>query len=375
MAKLKKITFIITDCEFGGAEKMLYELCRGLRQSFSIQVLALKRKGHFAGLIEKLGIPVKSYNLPASLGLGYYFRLVPAFLKIRADLSEMQPDIVQGILFQGNFSAKLAGRLAGVKNIFCSLHTFDEGTIKVILEKLTGDMAQEYIVVSDALKIFCAQKFSIPLEKIVVVRNGIRLEQFAPPGKELREKLGVKSAGPLIGAIGRLHREKGLDVLIRSFSRVANEIPGISLLVIGDGPEKMSLEKLANDLGMSGRIAFTGFLPEAENYLPLFDLFVLPSRIEAMPIALMQAMAAGKPIVATDVGAVSELVKNNESALLVPPENEMVMAEAISRLLRDPGLSQKLGAVAKSRAEKEFSLDKMIEAYNKIYMNALEGKS
>jgi glycosyltransferase involved in cell wall biosynthesis len=375
MAGLKKIVFLITDCDFGGAEKMLYELCRGLNKSFPIQVLALKRKGHFGRMIEELGIPVKSYNLAPSLGLGYYFGLVSVFLRIRSDLVEMNPDIIQGILFQGNFFAKLAGRLAGIKNILCSLHTFDRGSAKVILEKLTNRMAQRYIVVSDALKVFCAEKFSIPLAKISVVRNGIQLEQFAPLGKELREKLGVKSEGPVIGAIGRLHREKGIDVLIRAFSRLASEMPGLSLLIIGDGPEKNSLEEMAKNSGIMDRIIFTGFLPEAEKYLPLFDLFILPSRIEAMPIALMQAMAAGKAIVATNVGAVSELVKDNESAMLVPPEDESLMSRAIAKLLRDPELSRKLGAAAKAKASSEFSLEKMIESYKKIYMDALEGKN
>lgn len=370
---MKKIVFIITDCDFGGAEQMLYELCRGLAGKFSVQVLALKSKGHFAKLIEESGVPVKSFGLGPKIGAGYFAQLSGVFFKIRHELKTHNPDLVQGVLFQGNLLAKLAGRAAGCKLILCSLHTFERGALKQIAEKLTHSLADRYIVVSEALKKFCAEKFSIPESEIVVIRNGIASSQ-----REARKispaELGVKTSGALLGAIGRLHREKGIDLLLRAFARLCPELPGLGLVVIGDGPERDNLAGLAEQLGIRERVLFSGFLPEPERFLPLFSVFVLPSRIEAMPVALMQAMAAGMAIVATRVGAVAELIDDEKSGLLVPAEDESRLAQAIRRILREPALAARLGAEAKSKAEREFSLDKMLASYEQLYTSLLEGQ-
>ena len=370
---MKKIVFIITDCDFGGAEQMLYELCKALCGKFSLQVLALKGKGHFAKLIEELGIPVKNYGLGQKVGIKYFCQLCMAFFKIRRELKTLKPDMVQGILFQGNLMAKLGGRPAGCKLVLCSLHTFDRGALKKMAEKLTRGLADRCIVVSDALKKFCAEKFSIPEDKIVVIRNGIA---FKKPGAERVSlaDLAVNSSGPVLGAIGRLHREKGIDLLLRAFHHLASEFPGLALVIIGDGPEKDNLVALAEKLRIRDRVSFTGFLPEPERFLPLFSVFALPSRIEAMPVVLMQAMAAGRAIVATRVGAVAELIDDSQSGLLVPSEDESLMTRAISQILRDPDLASKLGASARSKAEREFSLDKMNASYEKLYADLLQGQ-
>jgi L-malate glycosyltransferase len=178
----------------------------------------------------------------------------------------------------------------------------------------------------------------------------------------------------VIGAIGRLHREKGMDILVRSFSHLAGDFPDLKLVIIGDGPEKENLRELVSRMNLSERVIFAGFLPEPEKYIPLFEAFVLPSRIEAMPIALMQAMAAGKAIVATNVGGVSELIADNQTGFLVPVEDEFLMTRAISRILRDPALSKKMGQAAKEKAAGEFSRDKMVDSYRRLYQSAVEGK-
>ena len=375
MADLKKIVFFITDCDFGGAEQVLFELCQGLQGKFQIQVLVLKSKGHFARLIEQLAIPVKSYELGPKPGLAYFFRMAFVFLRAWSDLRKIKPDIVQGILFQGNLFAKLASKLSGAKIILCSLHTFDQGRIKFLAENLTSFLAKKYIVVSNALETFCIEKLRIPDGKIIVVRNGIQIRQTISDPKKLREKLGIKSDARIIGTIARLHWEKGIDLLIRAFHHLASEFPETILVIIGDGPEKENLKELAENLGIRDRVIFTGFQPEPERFFALFDLFALGSRIEAMPVALMQAMAQGKAIVATKVGGVPELVEDNKEALLVPAEDEFMLTRAISRLLHDPKLAKRLGENARAKAEQEFSLKKMIESYQKIYLELIEDKN
>ena len=374
MADLKKIAFIITDCDFGGAEQMLFEICSGLKNDFQLQVWVLKRKGYFARKIEEAGVPVKCYDLGTQMGPGYFLKFLLALLKFRADLKIFQPDVLQGILFQANLAAKITGKFAGTPVVFCSLHTFETGVLKIWIEKLTHGLAQKYLVVSDVLKKYLAEYFSLPEQKIMVIKNGIRLAAAKPDEKSLRTELGLPPSGAVIGAIGRLHREKGMDVLIRSFSHLAGEFPDFKLVIIGDGPEKENLRELVSRNNLSERVIFAGFLPEPEKYLPPFEAFVLPSRIEAMPIVLMQAMAAGKAIVASNVGGVCELIDDSQTGFLVPVEDELLMARAISRILRDPALSKRLGAAAREKAERRFSRAEMIDSYRRLYQSAAEGK-
>ncbi len=375
MDERAKITFLITDLDFGGAEQVLYELCRGLAPKFQIQVLTLKRKGHFAKLIEELGVPVKSYGLGQKINPAYVLRLLPVFLSISSDLRKCKPDLVQGILFQGNLMAKLTGKISGSKTILCAIHTFDRARLKAVAEMLTSSLARKYIVVSGALKIFCVKNYSIPADKISVIKNGIPLPDNVPAQSNLREKLGIKPGARNIGAIARLHREKGIDLLVRAFHSLAGEFPDLDLVIIGDGPEKSKLEQMSKNLGISNRVRFAGFLPEPEQYLSLFNLFALPSRIEAMPVALMQAMAAGKAIVAAKVGGVPELMEDGKEGLLVPAEDESALSRAISRLLREPALAMALGAKAKERAGREFGLEQMLESYLALYQELTKERS
>jgi len=375
MAELKKIAFFITDLDFGGAEQVLFDLCQGLKEKFHICVFTLKGKGHFARMIEELGIPVKSYELKSAKGLLYFSRFIYILFRAILDLRKFQPDIIQGILFQGNFVARIAGKLSGNKIILCSLHTFDRGRIKFLIEKFSSWMVYKYIVVSDALKGFCIKEFCIPDEKIIVIRNGIKITRGNSDLKEIRDKLGMSPESTIIGTISRLHSEKGIDILLRAFKHLAKDFPDSELVIIGDGPERARLLASAEKLDIKHRTHFTGFLPEPEKYLLVFDLFVLPSRIEAMPVALMQAMANGKAIVATKVGGIPELLEDNQQGLLVPAEDEFMLTRAISRLLHDPELAKRLGENARAKAEQEFGLEKMIADYKKLYLDLMGEKS
>jgi glycosyltransferase involved in cell wall biosynthesis len=369
-----RLAFIITDCDFGGAEQVLSALCKGLKGDFDIRVLTLKRKGHFAKLIEAEGIEVRSLGLGEKVGLTYLFKLPIALFKTWLDLKKFKPDIAQGILFQGNLFARLAGKTAGVPSVLCALHTFEESVFKNALENMTSSLARQYVVVSGALKNFLSQKCSIPPERITVIRNGIDLSILSPSQDDASVGKMLNRSGPVIGAIARLHREKGIDLLIRSFYHLAKNYPEATLMIIGDGPERQNLEKLCESLGPKKKIVFTGFQPDPHRYFCLFDIFALASRTEAMPITLMQAMAWGLPVVATRVGGVSELIEDGEEGLLVPAEDEFLLTRSMSLILKDGELGKMLGANAQARALREFSLDKMIRAYKDLYLGLVKGE-
>ena len=169
--------------------------------------------------------------------------------------------------------------------------------------------------------------------------------------------------GPVIGSIGRLSPEKGLDVLLRALV----DLPGVTAVLVGDGPDREALKRLALELGVEERAIFTGRVPESRVYFPALDVYVLASRSEGLPLALVEAMLAGCAIVATDVGSVSDAITDGETGLLVPAGDAPALARAVQSLLDDPGRAAALGEAARTRAVASFSAQAMAHAYEKLY--------
>jgi glycosyltransferase involved in cell wall biosynthesis len=169
--------------------------------------------------------------------------------------------------------------------------------------------------------------------------------------------------GPVIGSIGRLSPEKGLDVLLRALV----DLPGVTAVLVGDGPERDALKRLALELGVADRTIFTGRVPESRVYFPVLDVYVLASHSEGLPLALVEAMLASRPVVATDVGSVPEAIADGETGLLVPPNDADALARAVRSLFDDPARAAALGEAARARAEASFSAQAMARQYEDLY--------
>ena len=169
--------------------------------------------------------------------------------------------------------------------------------------------------------------------------------------------------GPAIGSIGRLSPEKGLDVLLRALV----DLPGVTAVLVGDGPERDALEQLALELGVADRAIFTGRVPESRVYFPVLDVYVLASRNEGLPLALVEAMLASRPVVATDVGSVSEAIADGETGLLVPPDDAPALARPCARCSTTP-LGRRRWARQHGLAPwRAFSAQAMARQYEELY--------
>ncbi|HYZ76635.1 MAG TPA: glycosyltransferase [Gaiellaceae bacterium] len=173
--------------------------------------------------------------------------------------------------------------------------------------------------------------------------------------------------GPTIGSVGRLDRQKGYDVLLQALA----VLPGAALVLVGDGPEREPLETLARDLGLGGRVRFAGWQAEPRRHLTTFDVFALPSRFEGFPLAIVEAMLAELPVVATAVGSVPEAVREDETGLLVTPDEPAVLAAALGRLLEDPTLRDRLGARGRALALERFTAAAMARSFERLYEEIL----
>jgi len=196
-------------------------------------------------------------------------------------------------------------------------------------------------------------------EKITVVHNGIDPE---PPRVDpvSRSSLGIKENETIIGVLSRLTPFKGVAYLINAFKTVLKTHPTVHLVVAGDGSEANQLKRMARNSGIDSNVHFVGYQTNAQAWLELFDIYALPSLAEFHSIALLEAMRAQKPIVATDVGGNTESVRHGKEALIVPPKDEEAIAEAINQLIEDQALADTLAKSARERFLSHFTIDHML---------------
>jgi glycosyltransferase involved in cell wall biosynthesis len=191
---------------------------------------------------------------------------------------------------------------------------------------------------------------------------------------DLRGEIGAAPGDFLWGSCARLRHEKGVDVLLRGFARVVGDHPHARLVLAGDGSERAAMEALARELGVAGRVHFLGFRQDVPALLHAFDGFVLASRAEAFGTALVEAMAARRPVVATRVGGVPDCVEDGVSGLLVTPEDTVALAAAMGRVMTDGALRARLAEAGFQRATQEFTVDRMVEAVEAFHQRILAAR-
>jgi glycosyltransferase involved in cell wall biosynthesis len=217
---------------------------------------------------------------------------------------------------------------------------------------------------------------NVARRKVVVVPNGIDTAAFetAGDGESIRLALGIPRDVPIIGTIGRLDEVKRQDLLIRGFANIAHHDPKPHLLLVGDGPELQTLQQLANALGLSDRVHFAGYQSRPAHFLHLMDIFVLTSRMEGMPLAILEAFAAGCPVIASRVGGVPRMIEHGVSGLLYNFGDGVALSEAIRCLLANPADAIRLGDVGREYVRARFDLNVMGDTYEQHYRELLRKK-
>lgn len=235
-----------------------------------------------------------------------------------------------------------------------------------------GDLV---IAISKSVSDHLIEDFHVSPEQVIQVYNGIELDRYIPENnikdELLMERIGLKKGQIVIGAVSRLVAIKGIKYLIHAFSKVYSKYPDTRLLLIGNGPERQNLEKEINELGISHKVfMISEEKTPLEKYMFIFDIFCLPSLKEGLGMSLMEAMAAGRACIASDIAGPAELIENGVNGILLPPADEGALAGAILRLVQDKALRATLANNARQKAFDNFSIDKsserMIEAYKEI---------
>jgi glycosyltransferase involved in cell wall biosynthesis len=210
-------------------------------------------------------------------------------------------------------------------------------------------------------------------ERICVIHSAVEPPAGLPGGagrSAARVRFGLAD-GAIIGVVAALERRKGHDVLLRALACLREAVPRLRCLICGDGSERASLERLADELGVRDVARFLGEQRQVADVLAALDVFVQPSRYEGLGVALLEAMAAGLPVVASRVGGIPETVQAGRTGLLVPAEDPEALAAAITELLRDPDRAARMGAEGRKRVLAEFSMEAMTDRYERLYQNLI----
>lgn len=372
-----KIAYIITSTGVGGAEKILYHTVTGLDYNqYSVSVCSLKEKGEIAKELEKKSIEVHSLHMTSEERFLGWLTSTIALLKLFSYLRRLRPTIVHSFLFRANILARIAGYLTGVPIIISSIRVMGgEKEYFHFLERMTSFMVDRYVTVSESMKRYIINKSKIPVGKISVIYNGVNTKSHdSLQMQDVKLPFDIEAKDKILMTVGRLHRQKGHRYLFQAISKVQKKIPEVKLLVIGEGEEENNLKNLAESLDLTDQIIFAGLRFDVEKILSIAELFILPSLWEGMPNALLEAMAAGKPVVATDVGGIPELVVHGETGLLVSPEDSDALADAIIDLLQDRLKAKEMGEAGRVRVEENFNISETLVRTENLYRELLKEK-
>ncbi len=355
-----RICHIITTLDPGGAENHLLALAGGMdRRRFDLDVVFLKGEGRLAPAFADIAVPVARFDLEGVRKAVGWPRLV-TFLR------ERKPDIVHTHLFKADVYGGLAAERAGVPAIVSTKHNEDQYLRKRLYRwvgRRAAGKTRRVVCISQAVRRFFEEVAGLPPALLEVIPYGI---DPLPPlpraeGNALRAELGIPMDTPLVVTIGRLTEQKGQADLVRAMARVD---PGI-LLIVGQGAEEKRLRTCALASGVAERVKFVGWRPDVRRILTACDAFCLPSRWEGFGLVLLEAMREGKPIVATSVGAIPEVL--DAVGFLVPPGDVAGLADALRQMLYNPVQAEALGKAGRRRMEAEYSLSRMIERWSALY--------
>jgi glycosyltransferase involved in cell wall biosynthesis len=350
----------------GGTESHVLELASRIdRSRFAVTVCTLKSGGRIAEELRGRGIKVLSLDGTGKLDARVLFRLLKI---IRAE----RPDVIQAFLFWANVAARICGRIVRTFSIVSSYHDeiVSEGWIVRLVDRLTLKWTHGILCCSEAVRRSVLSRIGGKGDRFTVIPFGVDVDRFQNAPAATRRDLGLFDEGPVIGTVCRLvEPKKGLSILLQAMFELKRRIgkPPCQLLVVGDGPARETLKSQCERLGLSRWVVFAGTRRDIPCVLHALDAFVLPSLYEGFGIAILEAMAAGKPVVATTVGGIPEFVVPGETGLLVEPGNAAALAQAIDSLLRDPERAKHMGMRGRARALAAFEMSTVVRRHEQVY--------
>jgi len=358
----------------GGAEKQLYQLAAGLNPALFKPILiqltpddSLPAAKGRIGNLDFFHFPIRRfYNAPGIYRIGQICRL--ARLK--------RARIIHTFFEKSEVVGWLTSRFSPIPIWVTSRRDLGFKRKKIYREifKFSSRSCERVIANCLAVKNQAVREENLPAEKIEVIYNGLDLPQYemALQNGSLRTELGLSPETPLVGMVANFNFEiKGHRYFVEAAKALSERSPAAAFLLVGDGPLRKRYEQMADELGLKEKVRFLGKRNDVSSILSSLDIAVLSSTSEGLSNVILESMAAGRPVVATDAGGSPELVSDGVNGCLVPPANSRAMAEAIESLLRNPEEAIEMGRMGKSMVRDKFSRKHMVENYEKLYVSLL----
>lgn len=369
-----RVLHITNSLNYGGLERVVIDICRNLDPAeFEPMVACIKWKGPQAALLEEVGIPVVTLKKDDSS-----FTKYSTFLELRKIILTHKIDVVH-THNTGPLLEAMAARLTSwsFPKIIHTDHTRGNWPDKkkyMIFERIASKFVYSMIAVSEEAREKLVQFEHIPANRIEIVDNGIPVDKFQVSSdvtSDVKAELNIERFEYVIGLCVVLRKQKGIEHLLHALPAILKMYSNLVCVIGGNGPEKDALESLAVELGLMENVRFIGPRDDVERILSIFDLYVLPSEWEGLPLSLLEAMAARRCIVATAVGGVPKALEEGSSGVMVPPGDPAALAEAVVGLLKSPEQRAMFAAEAYRCVKEKYSANVMALAYGKRYKQSL----
>jgi len=362
-----RILHITHSLNIGGLERVVVDLAKEFsRRGHDVHICCLADKEPLAREAERAGVTVFSLNKAPGIAAGLPFRIAKTVRNQKYDVIHTHNEA--GIIY-GAFAAIISG-------MRCIVHT-EHGKEPGYLEKNLLRLAERYlfgranhiVAVSESLRVNLTRDYGLPCGRVKVILNGIAAKEFYRPEcrKQARKRLGIENGGLLIGHIARLVPLKNQKFLISVFGELKKEYGKLKLVIAGDGPLMSELRSFAADCGLSGDVLLLGERSDIPEILSAFDLFMLPSLTEGISVTLLEAMAAGIPVVASRVGGNSEIVDDNRSGILIASGETEAWVRKLKILIDSAEERMRLAKAAQRAVRGNYSVEIMADRYERLY--------
>jgi sugar transferase (PEP-CTERM/EpsH1 system associated) len=368
----KRILYLVDNFAEGGAANVVFHLISALDKNRFVPVLGcLDGVGLLGERLKKAGVTVEFLARRPGLDTGLFGRIIRLIRKEKIDL-------IHAHQYAAFFYGSLAALSTGFRNILFTEH----GRIhpdfvrpkRVMVNKLVIPFIPPVVAVSRSVQnsLVCYEK--IPRKRIKIVVNGIDLKRFQTKGvrKVIRENFGISQTESVIAIVARLCDYKNHENLIRSLAIAHQKNSHIKLLIVGDGPMREELETLTGNLGLKSKVIFTSVRQDIPDILNAVDMVALCSYYEGTSITILEAMAAGKPVIASRIAGNPDVVKDQKTGILVSPDDPKEIAGAVIRLAGSPDLRKEMGQAGYRRCLKYYTVERMAGEYQNLYSRILE---
>ena len=362
---------------FGGGKQAFYNLISRLDRRRFNPLVATAPTGRYAEMLREVGV-----------------RLIPLAMSNRFDLripyrlARIVREHAVTILHshgggRADFFVHLTSKLVNIPVKITTVANlverwFDVNPIQLYVYKKIQSKTEKtfdhFICVSDYLADHLIRQHGLDRTKINTIYNGVDLDYFegTPDYPKIKNEFLQRGERILIGAVGRLVAEKGLEYLLTAIPKVLKRFSEARLLLVGDGPLRKDLERIVIDLDLTGKVTFVGFRSDIKEILSSLDILVLPSLLEGFPMIILEAMAMAKPIVASDIPGIREQIIDGKNGILVPIKDPNAMAAAIINILADRKVAENIGLAARKTVDEKFSIERMVAETESLYLSLLK---